>query len=365
MTQPEDVVDMPAEQAQAAAAFETYNEAFGTGKAPLLGYLVLYSVYDGDVTQDQLTQWFTELQLDPFFCPPPVRPVDAYEKVTGPDGLRYSYILPLTDPAGVIAAGGKKTRAPGRGVVVRQATLMIRSVRRDGGEIVRHLVREERDADQNRLAYEPCLGAAIFRRDNDIDQAGAGDLQVEPVPAAINKLPNDERKVVRHMLDHIAAEYRRRCDYISGDRLRALVRTYVESLNPIRVRPSGGVYFVHARHAEVLAGLRELVPRFGGESHFFRVPLPDADEMREMVIQAFTNKAADDLNRLSTDIVSAQHARADENTTRKLYERFAQLQAATNEHATLLSTTLDDTQAALQLVKVQLGSLLTSVGSDV
>jgi|GEM_PF-5412547 hypothetical protein len=42
-----------------------------------------------------------------------------------------------------------------------------------------------------------------------------------------------------------------------------------------------------------------------------------------------------------------------------LHKRFRDLQAATAEHSELLSTSLDDTGAALKLVNAQLASLLT------
>jgi hypothetical protein len=38
--------------------------------APLLGHLVLYSIFDGRVTRDDLARWFTELGLNPAFLPP-------------------------------------------------------------------------------------------------------------------------------------------------------------------------------------------------------------------------------------------------------------------------------------------------------
>ncbi|NUR59410.1 MAG: hypothetical protein HOV87_12190 [Catenulispora sp.] len=332
--------------------------------APLLGHLVLYSIFDGEVTRDDLVRWFTELQLDPQFVPAQLRPVDAYERVTGPDGVRVSYPLPLVDPGDVIARTGRKTtgRAPGRGVVRKQATLMVRPVTRDGGQIVRHIVREVRDEEQTRLSYDTCLGSAIFRRDNDVDEAGAGELLVEPQTTAIAELPDPEQAVVRHMLTHLQTEYRHRCTYVSGDKLRGVIRTYIESLNAVRVRPTGGVYFVHAQHAHTLTALRELVSRFAAGSHLVRIPLPDADEMREMVINAFTTKAKDDLDKLARDIATAQHQNAGDDTIQKLYSRFAELQQATTEHASLLSTTLDDTTAALDLVKLQLGSFLATAG---
>jgi hypothetical protein len=364
-TTPAGTAGEPGDHATGDTAFDAYTAAFTGGQAPLLGHLVLYSIFDGDVTRDDLVKWFTELGLDPQWVPGKLRAVDAYEKVTGPDGVRLTYPLPLEDAAAVIAGGGRKSgKGPGRGVVRQQATLMVRPVARDGGKIVRHVVREVRDGEQNRLTYDTCLGAATFRRDNEVDEAGAGELLVEPQTTAIDALPRAEQAVVRYMLGHIDTEYRHRCRYFSGDKLRGMIRTYIESLNAVRVRPTGGVYFVHSRHAPVLAGLRELVSRFAAGSHLVRIPLPDADEMREMVISAFTTKAADDLNRLAMDIAAAQRAHADENTIGKLYKRFGELQNATTEHAELLSTSLDDTQAALQLVKVQLGSLLANAGGD-
>ena len=161
------------------------------------------------------------------------------------------------------------------------------------------------------------------------------------------------------MLTAIESRYRHRCTYLTSDRLRSVIRQYVEHLSAIKVRPTGGVYFVHRQHAAALGGLRDLVSRFGSESSFVRVPLPDQDEMREMVIKAFTTSAKDDLDRLAEDIAAAQRAKRFDEAA-KLYERFAAVQEATNQHSALLSTSLDGTRAALDLVKVQLGSLLVA-----
>lgn len=342
----------------------------GAGGGALLGHLVLYSIFDGDVTRDELARWFTELGLDPDLVPPALRPVDAYEKVTGPDGVRLSYPLPLDDVADLGRRARRSGRGPGRGTVTQQATLMVRPVRRDGGEIVRHVVREVRDEQNTRLSYDPCLAACVFRRDNTAGAAeGAGELAVEPNGSAIDQLPPAEQAAVRHMLSDIQVGYSRRCTYLTGDKLRGVIRGYIESLDAIRVRPTGGVYFVHAHHAPVLAALRTLVARFAAGSHLVRIPLPNIDEMRQMIIAAFTTKAADDLNRLAADVAAAQaDARTGSGVTtaavQRLYRRFADLQQATGQHAQLLSTSLDDTQAALRLVQTQLGSLLAAGTSE-
>jgi hypothetical protein len=336
----------------ALPGLDTYTASIDDSDSPLLGHLVLYSIFDGRVTPDELERWFIELGLDQAFLPGPIRPVGAFEKVTGPTGVRLTYPL---DHAPAI--GRRRRLSDGTS---REATLMVRHVRRDAGQIVRHLVREVRDEQASRLSYDPRLAEIVFRRDGAASATpGGGTLQVTPDHAAIWVLPEDERLKVGAVLDQIHDSYRQHCTFLTGDRLRVIVRTYVEGLKAIRVRPTGAVYFVHRAHAGSLTQLRELVSRMGAGSHLVRVPLPDQEEMRQMVINAFTTKAKDDLNRLARDIADAQ---ADGHPTatdaQALYRRFRELQAATADHSQMLSTSLDDTTSALQLVNIQLAGLL-------
>ncbi|QKZ24943.1 hypothetical protein HUT05_24950 [Streptomyces chartreusis] len=322
----------------------------------MLGHLVLYSIFEGRVTHDDLVAWFREFGLDEDLLPPPLRQTDVFEKVTGPDGVRVTY--PLDDPTATGPASRTSRRR--RKEVEPTATLMVRHVRRDGDQIVRHVVREVRDEKRIKLRYDPNLAVCTFHRDHSEGSAeGAGDLTIEPNRAAIAKLPAAEQTTVQEMLADIERRYEHRCTYLTSDRLRSVIRQYVEHLSAIRVRPTGGVYFVHREHAVALSGLRDLVSRFGSDSSFMRVPIPDQDEMREMVIRAFTTSAKDDLDRLAEDIATAQRVRRFDEAA-KLYERFTAVQEATNKHSTLLSTSLDDTRAALELVKVQLGGLLVA-----
>jgi hypothetical protein len=319
-------------------------------RAPLLGHLVLYSIFDGQVTRDGLAGWFTEFGLDPAFLPPEIRAVDAFEKVTGDVKVTY----PLDGPP----PGRRGRRQAGRG---RTATLMVRHVRRDGDQIVRHLVREIRDEQQTRLSYDVKVGECVFRRDTAPEAAhGAGSLHLAP---DFTVVPSQaEQQHIRAVLDHIGDSYRRHCTYLTGDRLRGVIRTYVETLNAIKVRPTGGVYFVHRRYQPALDALRDLVKRFGAGSHLVRVPLPDQAEMRQMVIAAWRTKAKDDLDRLARDIAAVQRAEPGQVAVHALYKRFQTLQSAATEHTQLLNTSLDDTGAALQLVRAQLGSLLATAG---
>ncbi len=334
---------------QAPGGFDAYLAAMND--APLLGHLVLYSIYDGRVTLADLARWFDELGLDPAGLPPEIRPVDAFEKITG--GFRHAY--PLDGQPGPRRRRGQQE---GQG---RSATLMVRHVRRDSHQIIRHLVREIRDERETRLSYDVKVGECVFRRDSrDSAAHGAGTLHIAPdftdVPGTA------EQDEIRAVLEAIEDGYRRHCAFLAGDRLRGVVRRHVENLKAIKVRPTGGVYFVHRQYQPALDKLRDLVARFGEGSHLVRVPLPDEQEMRDMVIAAYRAKTTDDLQRLAREIAGARHADITPHALEALHRRFRDLEAATAEHAQLLSTDLDDTSAALQLVRVQLGSLLAQAG---
>jgi hypothetical protein len=86
--------------------------------------------------------------------------------------------------------------------------------------------------------------------------------------------------------------------------------------------------------------------------------------MRDMIIAAFTTQARDDLDQLNADIAAARAAGVTEQEVQALYRRFTDVQDATAKHAALLSTTLDDTDSALQLVNMQLAGLLAAGGQD-
>ncbi|GAA3027461.1 DUF6744 family protein [Streptosporangium longisporum] len=338
----------PAATGSTAGAFDAYTSAMEKGDTPLLGYLALYSIFEAPILRTDLERWFRELGLDEKFLPGPIREDDAFARVTGPNGVRATYKL-TTSPSGK-AAQGEKTIA---------VTLMIRHVGRTGGKITRHVVREVRDEGSSTLSYDTRMAELAWWRDpTESGQPGVGVLQIHPDESAINALSPSEQVKVRSMLRSIEESYKNQCAYFSSDRLRAIVRNYIESLAAVPVRSTGGVYFVHRTHAAPLEPLRKLVSRFGAGSLLTRVPLPEQEEMKDMVIAALTTKAKEDLQRLAGDIATARREGHSEAKVGALYRRFRALQKATAEHSELLSSSLDDTAAALELAGAQISSLL-------
>jgi hypothetical protein len=313
----------------------------GQDSEALLGHLVIYNIANVDPVQEaELRDWFTELGLNTRHLPGPPRQMDAFEKATS--SAKTSYPM-----------GGTRKRDHGKhGQTV---TLMMRNVVRDEIRIVRHLVRELADHDNEELSYEVCLAEAQFVRSNDPALPdGAGDMTLTPDEDEIGRLQTDERAVITGLLGQIGTDYENRSQYVSADRLRKMLRDYIEDdLRAVRIH--AGVYFVHRRHAKALAALRTLAGRFAGE--LTRIPLPDAAEMRSMVDGAFESKAQADLESLARDIARAQ-ADPKAYQVRKLHLRYLAVQNAAQEYQTTLDTHLTATEATLELVQAQMASLL-------
>ncbi len=333
-----------------AEDFTAYLADLENDGAPILGHLVMYSVYESPVTPDALANWFRELDLDASFLPGEIRPSDVFEKITGPSGVHRIYSL---------GDAQSKYRRNTDGDKGQTVTLMLRHVSRDGNEIVRHVVREVRDAGAKALSYDSHMATVIFRRDQDPKAAhGAGSLQVVADSAAIGNLSQAEQIKVRGMLDEINEAMQNGRIYLSADRLRAMIRNYVESLKPVRIR--SGVYFTGRQHAKTLGSLRELVRRFQSKSAVTRIPIPDSDEQREMVIAAFISQTDEELQKLSKEIreARANGVKEDSPIVKTLLRRFRELKATAAEHEKLLGNSIEDAHTSMEVVDMQLRKLL-------
>lgn len=309
----------------------------------LLGYLVIYNIAGIEpVTADEVRNWFEELELKPRYLPGPPRPDDAFERATG--AAKASYPL-----------GQRRRNHTTKGQTV---TLMMRNVTRDETRIVRHLVRELADHDHEELSYEVRLAEAQFLRNTTPGLPdGAGDMHLNVEQHEVDRLGDRERGTITALLDQIARDFDNRSRYISADRLRTLVRDYIEEeLRAVRVQR--GLYFVHLKHAAALAALRTLVSRFDAELN--RVPLPNIDEMRTMVDGAFESKAQADLESLARDIARVQ-ADPKNYQVRKLEQRYNAVRLAAEEYQQTLDANLTTVDATLDLVKAQMASLYIAV----
>ncbi|WP_109530024.1 DUF6744 family protein [Nocardia aurea] len=343
--------DSPATETAARELLSTYADK--TGEGPVLGYVIVYSVYGGEITLDEATRQFQQLRLDTTILPGPLRADDAFLRVTGSDGVRDTYNLDHLDTD---TASGPSTQTPGG--PVRSARLMIRPVRRGSDRIVRHIVREERDEKATTLSYDEHLGDVTFERSTG--EHGSGQLVIRLDDPAVAALSDAEKRRVYALVDTVQQRYRWQCTYLGADRIRSMLLDYMRRLEAVPVRPTGGVYFVTADHAHTLEGLHRFVAGVGGQSMFARIPLPDQAEMRQLIIRAFIDASRDALQKLSLDIATARRNGASANKTKALLDRFLSLKAQTASYSRRLQNSLDETSSSFDLVHTQLDALLKS-----
>lgn len=330
---------------------DTYLKALDDAGIPLLGNYVIYSVRGGSVTPGDLEQWFAELGLDEKFLPPPQGAVHAFERATGRDAKKT---YPLDDRPTT------RQRRGAPGAMGKEATLMVRHVARGKDMVVRHLVREVRDAGATRLSYDTHLADIRFHYTPDAGM-WAGELRTVP-SANIAALPEVEQAKVAEMLAAIEADYQDRCIHVSADKLRGCVRDYVKSLNPVCIR--AGVYFVHNQHAGTLAALHDLVSRFGPGSNMSLTPLPDIGEMKETIVSAFMEETEDEIDKLSAEMVKAQAGKVGTAAKVALNRRREELKARAAEHSTLLEASLDTLAAKLETLDLQAATLFMTSEDD-
>lgn len=327
------------------ADFDGYLRQLTDSDDGLLGALAIYNVTGVEqVTVDDLRNWLSELELNENYLPAPTRPIDAFEKATS--AAKKSYPL-----------GGTKRRDHGK--VGQTVTLMMRPVVRDETRIVRHLVRELVDHANEELSYEVEIATAEFvRATGHGTDPGDGDMTIEQVNT--DCLATDEHQVLDEMIQQITDEFESRQHHLSADRIRKILRDYIErELAAVRIH--NGVYFVHRQHLAALANLRELAARCGAE--LTRVPLPDTSESREMVEGAFDAKITSDLKSLSRDLAREQ-ADPKGYRIRQLHKRFSAIKTSVSEHQQQMDTHRTELADHLDLIEKQMTSLLMSPAKE-
>lgn len=304
----------------------------------LLGNIVLFTINDGEYSHPQVVQWFDELGLNPKHLPEPNKAVDAYKKATS-EADDFEYTLPDGNTAHVL----------------------VRDVVSNKEMIVRHLVREVRDARKQRLAYAK-IGEAVFYRPavrGGKTQPGTERFRLNIETDAL--LPGERDAMQEPLVARITQRYERYVNFMDGMKVRAMVRDYVRDLNSVTLK--AGVYFVHVSRKDELERLRTLVDRLAHGCFMHLVPLVDLAEQREKVIAAFQTEAVDSLEKV---IQAIQHVRSTRNTITpeayaKLKQQYDDVVVRAQEHQRTLGLNVNQTAGAAELALDALVALQTDM----
>lgn len=142
--------------------------------------------------------------------------------------------------------------------------------------------------------------------------------------------------------------------------IREAARRAVEiTLNGVRVRQSGAVYFTSLDRAEQLEAVAKVINSIP-DARFDILPLIDDGTQRDMLLRAFQDEAMGNANELITEM--AEILRDNKAMPVKSFiditDRFSRTKQKIQEYSVLLGDTLEASKSALQIAEEQINTIL-------
>lgn len=233
----------------------------------VLGHIAWYTITKPQVTQPEMAQLVTDLNLSPRIIPIEPRPGDAFKRA-----CRYSERSGLDYP-----------------LSNDKANFLIRSVTTNHDEIERHLVLERVDATGKHLDYT----IAAHLNYNRVDDA----MSIMKV-----KLPKHLDELVVETLNMFGTNFEEALKYIDAQVIRRMIREQLEIMGAIAIRKQGSVYFVPMKEKERTLALEKFCQNMGVGSVFHSIPLPDTTKQREMIHAAFEEEVHQEAAQAITEL---------------------------------------------------------------
>lgn len=313
------------------------DEAGQLPRDVLLGTLGLYTISDGEYSLSELTDEWVRLGLPAHHLPVATKPVDAFKRATTEvDDFEY----PMPDHE----------------TTKRVAHILVRDVDSNNEVIIRHLVREIRDSNGQRLTYAK-IGTATFYRPV---QEGSGRVRPgsERFKLTIENaaLEPAERVAMQALVDEVNRRYDRYTNYLDGQKIRSMVRNFLFEIGALQVKPS--VYFVHVSRTDDLEKLKVVVDDLG-QSSLHLLPIIDMPSQRAMVVEAFQQEAVAALEDLVKEINRIRGSRKSISSEAysKVKQQYDATLARTREYSRLLGSVRSLTEGAEEVAQAALAKM--------
>jgi hypothetical protein len=221
------------------AAVET-----GNNDQSIIGHLCWYSIGDDNYDRNELRKVLLENGFDESDLPNEIRSADAFRRATKDIET-------------------KKVETKQEGVY---KNYIVRNVCTNEQFIQRNIVEETVDSKGQKLSYKESEAILLYNRNNEnISKAviSAGGMAEELAEEACRLF-----------------ELYKTCH--NGQAVRYMANDILKTMSPTPVRPSGGVYFIPAKHENKLQRLVNVLNSFDkGEG--FMIPLIRTDENQDML----------------------------------------------------------------------------------
>lgn len=311
------------------ATLEEYRQRLaGLDPDQVIGQILWFSFNRPRITVDEMREWFVNLGLDESYLPNPISPVDAFRNSTGEADMDYT----LDDEH--TCRLFFEENLSNNDLVERQITRSLRN-RRTG------IIKHEK------------VGEGVFykpgKSKKKATSKGGEKVRFSVRDAAMHN--SDERERVKAFINKVHDDYLLNCRFPTANAVRKTIRDYITDLNSIRVRNTGGVYFVHASRQATVDKLQAFVRRFDNGSILHTLPLVDTTEQREMLADSFQADVEAACAKLLED-VSTLNSRYSGNTVpaekyAKANEAYQELQERAREYTDILQLGLGTAGTAL------------------
>lgn len=211
----------------------------------ILGYLFWYSLSDGDYDRETLRKALLDNYLDERLLPKQIRKRDAFKRAT--------------------KAVERKRVEQDEETKHQYRNYIVRNVKTSGDLLQRNIVVEEVDQQGQKLEYESDASCLFFNQKSEqfYFHTNTSDMMVEQLVEEADELFN------------------KYCTHHTGQTVRMSILNMVKAMSPTPVRPSGGVYFIPAKHQHTLTNVKGFLKSIKGEG--FMLPVINDEEGRDMV----------------------------------------------------------------------------------
>ena len=311
---------------------EAVNAAKQYDPSLFLGRLVWYSVTE-DVNVDHpefcklMIKEYEDVEIKPRLPNAP-RQRDVFKRAcshaerkkvpSGTDGLYYNYMV---RPAGTTS-----------------------------DEVFRVVVREEVDSSGHTLDYSEFIRVSYNAK---TDQVSFKELTSIDVDSELELIKQDIRSYF-HVWSHRLTAYT----------VRELCRRNLErSMHAIRVRPSGGIYFVAEEFSDQLEALDRVINSLENGTVLHTLPLLDDGKQREMLRAAFEDESVGECDRIIGEVTEILKSGKPVTKDRyaKLMADYTMMRKKIVEYSDLLDEKMEHSSSSLSVVKKSLAKLMGQI----
>jgi hypothetical protein len=276
----------------------------------LLGFLEFHGFGDLKIHKDELGKLFEKNMLPMSYLPNKIHPADAYRRATAQAQSTIE-----------IDHNGNR----------HKARLLVREVKSDSNMIIRHLVREIVNAQDERLEYDEVGRFVLDRKNNNV-------LNTSIMHSFSHEYPYAD------LMRQIQALYVEWSEYHTKDTVNNIVRRIIKDMNNVNLTPNGRATFIPKTQKNLLMGLQglfeDLIPyqADGCESYIEIIPVIDTVEQRRTVEKRVEREITSEANELLADFANllGQDQRPSVRIVKSYAKRVVELQEKLTEYEKLI-----------------------------